>query len=324
MKIDVVGIRLVKEREIDYDKPMQKPLDTVNFVLEEMQDLDREMCMTLNLDAKQCVLNAHVVSVGGLDGTIVDIKSVMKSALLSNAHGIIMYHNHPSGNSTPSREDFLITEKIQRACEVMDIQFLDHIIIGRENYYSIKGEYTRPYDTSKRKGKSEKTIRVLTIQSSDLDVSKKEFANKDRCNYQEALPVYRRLFDDYNRMKETNYPSFFWGFSKLKTKDMNEAIERASEMIGEEIGNSKIYVLDIPSELCLETDFYNFADEIYAYQYPNEMESVWNSIYEKRNSERQVIFPYIEPSMIVGEIKQGKFIEYDHEEHDLELDEIEK
>lgn len=88
--------------------------------------------------------------------------------------------------------------------------------------------------------------------------------------------------------------------------------------------DSKIYVLDIPSELCLETDFYNFADEIYAYQYPNEMESIWNSIYEKRNSERQVIFPYIEPSMIVGEIKQGKFIEFNHEEQNLELDEIKK
>lgn len=53
MKIDVVGIRLVKEREIDYDKSIHQPIDTVNFVLEEMQDLDREMCMTLNLDAKQ-------------------------------------------------------------------------------------------------------------------------------------------------------------------------------------------------------------------------------------------------------------------------------
>lgn len=51
MKIDVVGIRLVKEREIDYDKSIHQPIDTVNFVLEEMQDLDREMCMTLNLDA---------------------------------------------------------------------------------------------------------------------------------------------------------------------------------------------------------------------------------------------------------------------------------
>ena len=90
MKIDVVGIRLVKEREIDYDKPIKKPIDTVNFVLEEMQDLDREMCMTLNLDANNCVLNAHIVSVGGLDSSIVDVKSVMKSALLSNACGIIM------------------------------------------------------------------------------------------------------------------------------------------------------------------------------------------------------------------------------------------
>ncbi len=322
MKIDVVGIRLVKEREIDYDKPIKKPIDTVNFVLEEMQDLDREMCMTLNLDANNCVLNAHIVSVGGLDSSIVDVKSVMKSALLSNACGIIMYHNHPSGNSTPSQEDFQITEKIKRACEIMDIQFLDHIIIGKENYYSIRGEYTKPYDTSKRK--AEKITRVLTIQSSDLDVSKKVYADKDRCNYQEALPIYRRLFDDYNRMKETDYSSFFWGFSKLKTKDMDKAIERACHMIGKETDDSKIYVLDIPSELCLETDFYNFADEIYAYQYPNEMESIWNSIYEKRNSEWQVIFPYIEPSMIVGEIKQGKFIEFNHEEQNLELDELEK
>lgn len=155
-------------------------------------------------------------------------------------------------------------------------------------------------------------------------MSKKVYADKDRCNYQEALPIYRRLFDDYNRMKETDYSSFFWGFSKLKTKDMDKAIERACHMIGKETDDSKIYVLDIPSELCLETDFYNFADEIYAYQYPNEMESIWNSIYEKRNSERQVIFPYIEPSMIVGEIKQGKFIEFNHEEQNLELDEIEK
>ena len=67
--------------------------------------------------------------------------------------------------------------------------------------------------------KTEKTTRVLTIQSSDLDVSKKVYADKDRCNYQKALPIYRRLFDDYNRMKETDYSSFFLGdFSKLKQK----------------------------------------------------------------------------------------------------------
>lgn len=267
MKIDVVGIRLVKEREIDYDKSIHQPIDTVNFVLEEMQDLDREMCMTLNLDANNCVLNAHVVSVGGLDRVVVDVKNIMKSALLSNAHGIIMYHNHPSGNSTPSQADFLITEKIKKACEIMDIQFLDHIVIGKENYHSMIGGYTNPYDVSKRK--TEKTTRVLTIQSSDLDVSKKVYADKDRCNYQKALPIYRRLFDDYNRMKETDYSSFFWGFSKLKTKDMDKAIERACDMIGKEADDSKIYVLDIPSELCLETDFYNFADEIYAYMKQN-------------------------------------------------------
>lgn len=128
MKIDVVGIRLVKEREIDYDKSIHQPIDTVNFVLEEMQDLDREMCMTLNLDANNCVLNAHVVSVGGLDRAVVDVKNIMKSALLSNAHGIIMYHNHPSGNSTPSQADFFNYRKNKESL--------------RDNGYSIFRSYS--------------------------------------------------------------------------------------------------------------------------------------------------------------------------------------
>lgn len=83
MKIDVVGIRLVKEREIDYDKSIHQPIDTVNFVLEEMQDLDREMCMTLNLDANNCVLNAHVVSVGGLDRAVVDVNEKSRAFIKS-------------------------------------------------------------------------------------------------------------------------------------------------------------------------------------------------------------------------------------------------
>ena len=140
MKIDVVGIRLVKEREIDYDKPIKKPIDTVNFVLEEMQDLDREMCMTLNLDANNCVLNAHIVSVGGLDSSIVDVKSVMKSALLSNACGIIMYHNHPSGNIHPSQPDKILTEHIRKAADTMNIRLIDHVIVCESQFYSFADE----------------------------------------------------------------------------------------------------------------------------------------------------------------------------------------
>ena len=68
---------------------------------------------------------------------------------------------------------------------------------------------------------------------------------------------------------------------------------------------SKVLVLEIPDELCLETDFYNFSDEIFAYQYPDELESYWDSIYDDRDSEKQVIFPYIDPKWIIQEILKG-------------------
>lgn len=105
-------------------------------------------------------------------------------------------------------------------------------------------------------------------------------------------------------MNHTDYKSFFWGFSRLFTNDLNEAIKRAKEMIGANSG--KILILEAPYELCLETDFYNFTDEIFADIYPNELESCWSSIYDKRDAEKQVIFPYIDPSMIIKEILEVK------------------
>ena len=143
-------------------------------------------------------------------------------------------------------------------------------------------------------------MKILTIQSIDLNTKEKVFADPLRCNHNNAKNVYKRLFGDYNEMNHTNYKSFFWGFSRLLTNDLDEAIGRAKEMIG--INSGKILILEIPDELCLETDFYNFADEIFADMFPDELESCWSSIYEKRDSEKQVIFPYIEPSMIIKEI----------------------
>ena len=143
-------------------------------------------------------------------------------------------------------------------------------------------------------------MKVLTIQSLELDANKRVYPDISKCNHPDALEVYKRLFNDYNQKKGANYSAFFWGFSKLLTDDLDEAIERAREMTGTYDG--KIIILDVPDELCLETDFYNFSDEIFAYNYPDELDSYWKSIYEERNAERQVIFPYIDPTMIIKTI----------------------
>ena len=142
-------------------------------------------------------------------------------------------------------------------------------------------------------------MKILTIQSSDIDLSKKVFADGTKCNYRHALPVYKHLFSDYNDKFDTNYESFFWGFSDLLKVSTDIAIKRACEMLQTSLDNRIILLLDVPDNICLETDFYNFSDEIFAHEFPDELESCWESIYENRNAEKQVIFPYIEPNMII-------------------------
>ena len=86
------------------------------------------------------VLGVMDISNGGTAGTTADIKVIMQCAILGNADGIILCHNHPSGTLQPSSEDMTLTQKVKSACNVMDIQLLDHIIISSEYYYSFADE----------------------------------------------------------------------------------------------------------------------------------------------------------------------------------------
>jgi len=88
-----------------------------------------EMKMLL-LDRSNRALGIVSISKGGTIGTIIDIKLIMQYALKSNAHGIILAHNHPSGNLKPSDADNKITERIEKACKTLEIQLLDHLVIS--------------------------------------------------------------------------------------------------------------------------------------------------------------------------------------------------
>jgi DNA repair protein RadC len=86
------------------------------------------------------VLGISHISEGGTGHVPVDIKHVMQAAILSNATGMALCHNHPSGNCNPSYQDDSVTKKIREACRIMDITVLDHLIISPENYYSYADE----------------------------------------------------------------------------------------------------------------------------------------------------------------------------------------
>jgi DNA repair protein RadC len=102
--------------------------------LDTIEMLEDVKILLLNKSNK--VLGVYDLSKGGMSSSIIDVKIVVSIALKTLASGIIIAHNHPSGNLNPSKADIDITKKLKSACNLMDITVLDHLIISKDNYYS--------------------------------------------------------------------------------------------------------------------------------------------------------------------------------------------
>jgi antirestriction protein ArdC len=132
-----VNIRLVKDQGLFSDENMSTPTNAVNVMKKEMAAYDREVLCVVNLNSKLKPLNFNIVSVGGINYSQVSIANVFKSSILSNASSIMVLHNHPSHDPTPSKDDDLITQKLVTAGKLLSIPVTDHIIIGsQDNIYS--------------------------------------------------------------------------------------------------------------------------------------------------------------------------------------------
>ncbi len=105
-----------------------------------LADLPHEEFWILMLNRANKVIGKERISVGGVAGTVVDAKIIFRKALASLACGIILFHNHPSGNLNPSESDIKITRKMKEAGSLMEINILDHIIISENGYYSFADE----------------------------------------------------------------------------------------------------------------------------------------------------------------------------------------
>jgi DNA repair protein RadC len=99
---------------------------------------DREVFCILLLDTRNRPLGNHIVSVGNLNGSMVHPREVFKVAILANCCSIILCHNHPSGELTPSADDRAITERLVKAGSILGIEVLDHVILYGTEYYSFK------------------------------------------------------------------------------------------------------------------------------------------------------------------------------------------
>ncbi|SEA88894.1 DNA repair protein RadC [Oribacterium sp. KHPX15] len=122
-------------------KAIKGSKDVAKLLMSEMAKLDRENIWALNLDNKLKVINYTVVAIGSIDSAPCRNADVFKAAILSNAKGIILAHNHPSGDPEPSKYDFEVTESLIASGKLLGIQVLDHLVIGNKKYYSFNEEH---------------------------------------------------------------------------------------------------------------------------------------------------------------------------------------
>lgn len=114
--------------------------DAVLFFRPLLEDLPVEEFWILLLNRSNTVLDKFMVSQGGLTGTVIDVRIILKTAIEKLASALILCHNHPSGNRQPSQADRQITKKIKDAAQLMEISVLDHVIIAHHEYFSFADE----------------------------------------------------------------------------------------------------------------------------------------------------------------------------------------
>jgi len=142
VNISFLNLRVVKETSGRYDvrKKIQSPNDIFNIAQNVIRgnEYAEENLWLITLDTKNNITGIFTVSTGSLNASIVHPREIFKRAVLQNAASIIICHNHPSGDVTPSQEDINTTKRIYEAGKILGIELLDHVIIGDNKYTSLK------------------------------------------------------------------------------------------------------------------------------------------------------------------------------------------
>ena len=128
----------LKELKIKYIKtkiknPVRKQVPSPKVLVKLFKDLekeDKEKILSVHVNSKMIINCFEVLTIGGVDLALISAKDVFKGVLLTNSTGFILIHNHPSGDPTPSEQDFAMIKKLQKQAKIMEINFVDFIIVG--------------------------------------------------------------------------------------------------------------------------------------------------------------------------------------------------
>lgn len=138
----ISSFELGKRRYSESISPTEKIARSsqVYELFRDLADLPYEAFWILLLKRNNTVITKKRISEGGVSSTIVDVKIILKYALETLSSSIILVHNHPTGNPSPSEQDILITQKVKEASKYMDISLFDHVIIGQDCFFSFSDE----------------------------------------------------------------------------------------------------------------------------------------------------------------------------------------
>jgi DNA repair protein RadC len=135
--IKELALRLARKKGAEV-KVIHGPDDVAHYAMPYSLRENREHFWVLLLNTKNHIISMQEVSVGSLTASVVHPREVFETAVKHHAASIILLHNHPSGDPTPSREDIAVTERLVKAGKVMDIPVLDHVILGNNRFASLK------------------------------------------------------------------------------------------------------------------------------------------------------------------------------------------
>lgn len=138
-RIPQFSLTLLRENSYPADrKTIRGPEDAYEIVRLELENSPAEKFLVLLLTTKNTIIGTSIVACGTLNAALVHPREVFQRAILSNAAGVIVAHNHPSGNPSPSQEDISLTAKLAESGKILDIPVLDHVIVGDCSYVSLK------------------------------------------------------------------------------------------------------------------------------------------------------------------------------------------
>lgn len=232
-KLDRVAIRMVKEPPLYSSEPLRSPEAAVKVIADMLRQYDREAFCIVNLRNDLSPINMNIVSTGTLNASLAHPREILKSAVLSNASATMLFHNHPSGNLTPSREDTEITDRMSKLFALADMPLLDHIIIGNgDQYYSFKENSVMPIGTQMF-ARDPADITFQTVADPVVSEKRGSYHSTPEQRQEKIRQITDKLEQGVHQIFESdNYRAYLSTMAKFHSYSLNNTILIAMQKPG--------------------------------------------------------------------------------------------